>query len=113
MIIPSHFPAGLACAALLMVGVAAAGAQPVSPRSWTEEKCHRYSQAWDDALKRHGTRGLAPEFLAAHGRFIAGGCRGPAHVCPRSARETDLANIMTVRALNSGMASTFLPWGCP
>ena len=26
--------------------------------------------------------------------------------------ETDLANVMTVRAMNAGMASTFLPWAC-
>jgi hypothetical protein len=112
MIAPSRLQGGLA-AVLVMLAVASALAQTAPAGSWTEEKCHRYRQAWDDALKRQGLTGLSQEFLSAHGRFVAGGCDGTLRVCPRSPRETDLANIMTVRALNAGMASTFLPWGCP
>jgi hypothetical protein len=112
MIAPFRLQGGLA-AVLVTFAVASAIAQTAPARSWTEEKCHRYRQAWDDALKRQGPTGLSQEFLSAHGRFVAGGCDGTPRVCPRSPRETDLANIMTVRALNAGMASTFLPWGCP
>ncbi|KAF0123876.1 MAG: Uncharacterized protein FD152_3216 [Xanthobacteraceae bacterium] len=65
------------------------------------QKCDRYRQGWEDALRRRGTEGLSP-----------GGCLGPADICPRDGAETDLANVMTVRAMNAGMASTFLPWAC-
>lgn len=112
MTAPCRLAAGLA-AALVTFGVASAIAETAPARSWTEEKCRRYRQAWDDALKRQGLTGLSQDFLSAHGRFVAGGCDATLRVCPRSARETDLANIMTVRALTAGMASTFLPWGCP
>ncbi len=76
------------------------------------QKCDRYRQGWEDALRRRGTEGLSRDFLERHARFIAGGCLGPADICPRDGAETDLANVMTVRAMNAGMASTFLPWAC-
>jgi hypothetical protein len=96
-------------AVLVLFAVADSSGQP---RNWTEEKCHRYSQATADALRRWGTDGLGRDFLDRHARFIAGGCTGEADVCPRSPREIELANILTVRALNAGMASTFLPFAC-
>lgn len=103
-----------AVAALFLVAVAGGAlAQPAPTRSWAEEKCYRYRQAFDDVLNRQGRAGLSADFLAAHDRFLAGGCTGPDRVCPRSPREIDLANVMTVRAMNAGMASTFLPWACP
>ncbi|MGU9979760.1 hypothetical protein ACJ4V0_06930 [Phreatobacter sp. HK31-P] len=76
------------------------------------QKCDRYRQAWEDALRRRGADGLGRDFLDRHARFMAGGCLGPADICPRTGAETDLANLMTVRAMNAGMASTFLPWAC-
>jgi len=112
MIALPRLPAALA-ALVLVASAGAALAQPAPTRSWAEEKCHRYRQAFDDALKRQGRAGLSADFLAAHDRFLAGGCGGPDKVCPRSPREIDLANVMTVRAMNAGMASTFLPWACP
>lgn len=103
-----------AVAALVLIASAGAALSQAGPsRSWTDEKCHRYRQASEDALQRQGRAGLSAEFLAAHERFIAGGCNGPERICPRSQREIDLANILTVRAMNAGMASTFLPWACP
>jgi hypothetical protein len=102
-----------AAAMLALLLSAEAGSQPAGQsRSWTEEKCHRYSQASADALRRWGNEGLGRDFLDRHARFIAGGCTGEADVCPRSPREIELANILTVRALNAGMASTFLPFAC-
>jgi hypothetical protein len=100
-------------AILVLLMIAEGAGQPAGqPRSWTEEKCYRYSQATTDALRRWGNEGLGRDFLDRHDRFIAGGCTGEADVCPRSPREIELANILTVRALNAGMASTFLPFGC-
>ena len=87
-------------------------AQPVQQRSWTEEKCVRYKDAWQGALQRWGREGLGTAFLERHEAFIAGGCTGQHDVCPRSAKEIELANVLTIRAMNAGMASTFLPFRC-
>lgn len=86
--------------------------RPEYPGGWTAEKCRRYGKDWSEALGRFGRAGLSPAFLERHEAFVAGGCIGPADVCPRSARELDLANVLVIRAMNAGMASTFLPFAC-
>lgn len=88
----------------------AAPGQDLSARA--AQKCDRYRQASEDALRRRGTDGIGRDFLERHARFIAGGCLGPADICPRAGAETELANLLTIRAMNAGMASTFLPWAC-
>ncbi|HEY8383976.1 MAG TPA: hypothetical protein VIL09_17695 [Microvirga sp.] len=80
--------------------------------SWTEEKCRRYRSLWSQALARRGTRGLGPDFMERHQAFMDSGCTARADVCPRSAEELDLANIMVMAAMNAGTASTFLPFAC-
>ncbi len=87
-------------------------AQPAQQRSWNEEKCVRYKDAWQGALQRWGRDGLGSTFIERHEAFIAGGCTGVHDVCPRSTKEIELANVLTIRALNAGMASTFLPFKC-
>jgi len=99
-------------AALLLAVPAAPPAVAQDPAAFAAEKCSRYRQATADALRRWGREGLSAEFLSAHTAFIDGGCQGPPSICPRPGRETDFANAMTVRAMNAGMASTFLPWAC-
>ena len=47
-----------------------------------------------------------------HEAFIASGCTRQGNVCPRSAEELDLANMMVVAAMNAGTASTFPPFAC-
>ncbi|MGL5448387.1 MAG: hypothetical protein ACRDBL_13860 [Rhabdaerophilum sp.] len=79
---------------------------------WVVEKCARYKSAWIEAQKRLGTKGLGAEFLTRHNAFIETGCTARANVCPRSAQELDMANTMTLRALNAGMSGTFLPFAC-
>lgn len=105
-------PARCLLAALLLAVPAAPPAVAQDPAAFAAEKCSRYRQATADALRRWGREGLSAEFLAAHAAFIDGGCQGPPSICPRPGRETDFANAMTVRAMNAGMASTFLPWAC-
>jgi hypothetical protein len=75
-------------------------------------KCSRYRKAWSEALARRGTQGLGREFLERHEAFLASGCTTRADVCPRSAAELDLANMMVVAAMNAGTASTFPPFSC-
>ena len=97
--------------ALLIVGPHASAQQPAE-RTWPEEKCFRYAKAWEEALVRRGRNGLSADFIARHEAFIAGGCTARADVCPRSAEELAMANVMTIRAMNAGTASTFLPFAC-
>jgi hypothetical protein len=92
--------------------VPSVAAPPESPPpSWTEVKCTRYGQAWTEALKRFGTKGLSRDFIDTHEAFLASGCTS-GDVCPRSAEELDLANIMVIQAMNAGTASTFPPFRC-
>jgi hypothetical protein len=104
-----------ALAALLASSIASGASRAVAQdgsQSWSEVKCARYKKAWSDALARRGTRGLGREFLDSHEAFLASGCTARADVCPRSAEELDLANIMVISAMNAGTASTFLPFSC-
>lgn len=96
--------------AVFLLSLTSASAQE---RSWTEEKCLRYTKAWTEMLTRRGTNGLGEAFLARHEAFLASGCTSKPDVCPRSAEELEVANIMVVLAMNAGMASTFLPFACP
>jgi len=91
---------------------AAALAQDAPPRDWSAEKCRRYREASEEALRRFGREGLGEDFLARHAAFLDRGCVGPADVCPRTSRELALANILVIRAMNAGMASTFPPFAC-
>jgi hypothetical protein len=80
--------------------------------SWSEVKCARYTKDWTEALARRGRAGLSADFIERHEAFLASGCTARADVCPRSGEELDLANILVLRAMNAGTASTFLPFSC-
>jgi hypothetical protein len=90
----------------------AAAAQESGSQSWTAQKCARYRQAWTDVQARRGIHGIGPEFLERHEAFLASGCTAKGEVCPKSPEELDLANVLTVAAMNAGTASTFLPFAC-
>ncbi len=93
-------------------GAPLAGAGDHEPRSWHDVKCVRDWTAWSGALTRLGTRALGREFLDRHDAFLASNCTAKADVCPRSAEEFKLANLMIVLAMNAGTASTFPPFAC-
>lgn len=99
-----------AIVAALVAMAPGASAQPAG--DWPTVKCERYKAAWASALGRRGTGGLSDEFLARHAAFLSSGCTAPADVCPRSPEELELANVLTVMAMNFGTASTFLPFAC-
>ena len=98
----------------LLVSALASGtarAQDAGER-WQATKCSRYAAAWTEARARFGTNGLSGEFLRRHEAFLASGCRGRRDVCPRSPAELEVANAMTIAAMNAGAASTFPPFLC-
>lgn len=110
--IPKSITALAALLAIVLVSEASAAPAQKSSQSWREMKCARYKKAWSEAVARRGTQGLGQKFLGAHASFLASGCTEAANVCPRSAEELDLANMMVVAAMNAGTASTFPPFAC-
>jgi hypothetical protein len=105
-------------AAVLIVAFALPPIQPSlaqswsGKRSWAEEKCRRYKRDFSEALRRWGPDGVGRDFVEGNRTFIEGGCRSDAKICPRSARERELVDVLTIRVVNEGMSSTFLPFGC-
>jgi hypothetical protein len=102
----------LVSALWLLLAFAGSAVSQSGSSGWPAEKCARYRLAWTEALKRFGREGLGAEFLSRHQAFIDGGCTARADICPRSRAELDMANTMTLRALNAGMSGTFLPFAC-
>ena len=99
-------------AGLITDGTIPTAAQEPQPQSWPEVKCARYRKAWSDALAHRGMKGLSQEFIDRHEAFLTSGCTTKGDVCPRSAEELELANMMVVAAMNAGTASTFPPFSC-
>lgn len=100
-------------AALLAASALPGQAQPTPPENWPAIKCERYSKAYAEALAKLGRKGLSQDFLDAHEAFLVSGCSIKGEVCPRSAEELNLANVMVIMGMNQGMASTFMPFACP
>lgn len=105
----------LPCAAAVVLMPVQVLAQEVDleAMSWTEQKCAIYARAFDEAVGMVDADGLSAEFLARNEGFIAGGCTEYIRTCPTSAEEYRLADILTLMTMNEGMASTFVPFGCP
>lgn len=97
-------------AVLGLTGIASA--EPQDQSAWQAEKCARYAAAWREAVARNGTADVGAAFLERHDAFVASRCQDPRNVCPRTRGEIALANVLTIAAMNAGMASTFLPFGC-
>ncbi|KPB01068.1 hypothetical protein [Ahrensia marina] len=80
--------------------------------SWKQEKCVRYSAAWDEALTLFDKSQMTADFVNAHERFIETKCDHDIHVCPVSDYDLEVANAMVVASMNAGTASTFPPFTC-
>ena len=102
-------------AAALVVLCAGGGAvnEAQAKRSWSEEKCFRFTRDWSEALRRYGASGFSPEFLSGGAAFIHAGCDSLAKVCPRTAKDRELVDVLAIRVVNEGMSTTFLPFDCP
>jgi len=98
--------------AVIMSSLAPAHAEDPAVEAWAKEKCVRYERAWKRATGFVGPNGISREFVEGNEKFIADGCSSGADVCPRSAEEIKLANVLTMAAMNFGTASSFLPFVC-
>lgn len=106
-----------AVAAAVSIGILAlpgAGqAQQPRPDDWAQAKCALYADAWQRVLAHRDLGGVRADFVAGHQRFVDSGCDAAIRVCPRTAAELALADLLTVLSMNEGMASTFVPFECP
>lgn len=91
-------------------GMPAAGQEP-APTQWQVTKCRVYADALRDA-RRDREDGLSRSFIEENDAFIAKGCTERMPVCPRTQADLEIANILTILAMNAGTASTFLPFAC-
>lgn len=82
------------------------------PDAWTREKCVRYERAFRQLLPSVAPKGVTDSFIKGNESFIAAGCSDGADVCPKSPADFELANALTIAAMNFGTASTFLPFVC-
>ncbi len=86
---------------------------PEQSAGWQEKKCNLYAQIFRDALTAQGHDGLSNAFLSSNQRFIDAQCGGERNLCPISDAELEFADLLTMMTMNEGMASTFVPFGCP
>lgn len=120
MVVRLKLPRWFGCPAigiLLTLPIISGGIAPVQAdepavEAWAKEKCVRYERAWKRATDFVGPSGISAEFIQGNEKFIADGCSSGADVCPRSAEEIKLANVLTMAAMNFGTASSFLPFVC-
>lgn len=90
-----------------------AAAQSTESDDWTHQKCDLYNVAWQDVQSSYDLSGASERFLEKHQNFINLGCPEDMRVCAISPKEIELANLLTILSMNEGMASTFVPFGCP
>ena len=81
--------------------------------SLAAEKCALYESAARDAISLQGPEGLRVMFLTENQKFIDGGCVTRVKICPMTGEEWQLAETLLNMMINEGMASTFVPFGCP
>ena len=88
-------------------------AQGTGQRMTVPQKCEIYKKLWVSLTEKANKADFSQGFLQSHDDFIAGGCVDYRGVCPTTAKDLESANKLTVGAMSSGLASTFLPFKCP
>lgn len=78
---------------------------------WQKEKCALFTEAWERA--RSGVDDISEPFSTGAEAFIASGCADDSAICPSSSGDRQVADLITMLAMNAGAASTFLPFRCP
>ncbi|SFT34224.1 hypothetical protein [Sedimentitalea nanhaiensis] len=98
---------------LVLVLSCGLGASSVAADSWSVRKCALYRDAWQQVLDTQPPEGTSDGFMARHQDFVDNGCPAATRICARTDGDVTLANLMTILSMNEGMASTFVPFGCP
>ena len=98
--------------ALVVLSSQSALAQGAEGETWTERKCVLYTATWNHIAGDGTPDGVSEEFVADHDAFLASGCLDRGHVCPRSPRELEIADMLSLMAVAEGMAGSFLPFNC-
>lgn len=86
-------------------------ALPAQAQGWTDHKCALYREAWAHLERTGATAAASARFVAEHDAFLASGCT-TGRVCPQSADERALADMLSLMAVAEGMTGSFLPFGC-
>ncbi len=109
----TRWPRALAIVAVAALAGGSAAAEPSEPkRDWRQEKCFRFARDWEEALRRFGQDGLSAEFVAGGSAFIHAHCVAAGTMCPTTAKDRKLADVLAIRVVNEGMSTTFLPFAC-
>lgn len=98
---------------LAVAGPGQAAATEAFADEWTARKCEIYQQAVRDAISLQGPEGLRMAFLTSNQEFIDAQCAVRVEICPMTPEEWTLADTLLKMTMNEGMASTFVPFGCP
>lgn len=78
-----------------------------------EEMCLAYETLVKEAIQAQGPEGLRVEFLTKNQVFIDGGCLDRDRICPMTDEEWTLAEDLVARTKQDGIATSFVPFGCP
>src|SRR5688572_5548364 len=93
---------------LMALALAAGVTSPVhaetGPDAWAKEKCARYDKAFHELLELGGRDGVTDAFIKGNEDFIKAGCANGADVCPKSPKDFELANNLTIAAMGFGTA---------
>ena len=76
------------------------------------QKCEIYNNSWQSILSKSNRLSMSQSFINDNDKFIASDCLDYSGVCPRNDYDIRIANMLTIAAMNNGMASTFLPFKC-
>jgi len=117
MRLTSLLPAALMIVLLMGCGVSLAGetepgASTEARSAWQVEKCEVFAKALDRILARMGTDDVSPDFIDNNRAYIASGCLAPVDACPKTPKDIEIANGLTIATMNAGAASTFSPFRC-
>lgn len=103
-------------AGVALLGLVCAGpglATDAGDGGWAARKCSLYEASVRDAITLQGPEGLRVAFLTENQKFIDAGCAGRVEICPMTDEEWRLAETLLKMTMSEGMASTFVPFGCP
>lgn len=107
--IPTARRLGSVIAAICLMIPTASAQSPLT--EWQITKCRVYAETLEQ-LTSDGVEGLSASFIEENAAFIERDCVERVPVCPRTQADLDVANVLTIAAMNAGTASSFLPFAC-